>query len=151
MRVLADATLAAGGTVTGVIPRQLVEREVAHQGLSRLEVVDGMLERKSRMFALSDAFVALPGGFGTLDELFEMLTWRQLGLGEKPCALMDVNGYFAPLLAMIDRMVDEGFLRAGDRAALWHGEDAEALLAWLCAPQAVVQPPRNPRPQRETR
>ena len=80
-----------------------------------------------------------------------MLTWRQLGLGEKPCALLDVDGYFAPLLAMIDHMVGEGFLRADDRAALWHGEDAEALLAWLCTPQADVQPPRYPPPTRETR
>jgi len=131
MGVIADAALAAGGVVIGVIPEQLVGWEVAHQGLSRLEVVANMHERKARMFDLSDAFVAMPGGFGTLDEMFEMLTWRQLGLGRKPCAFVDVDGFYAPLIAMLDRMVEERFLRENHRRDLWHGEDIGALLQWL--------------------
>lgn len=131
MGIVADAALAAGGEVIGVIPEQLVGWEVAHRGLSRLEVVANMHERKARMFDLSDAFVALPGGFGTLDEMFEMLTWRQLGLGDKPCAFLDVDGFFAPLVAMMDRMVDERFLHADQRRDLWHGDDLDVLLAWI--------------------
>jgi uncharacterized protein (TIGR00730 family) len=131
MGVLADAALSAGGEVVGVIPEQLVGWEVAHRGLSRLEVVSNMHERKARMFDLSDAFIALPGGFGTLDEMFEMLTWRQLGLGDKPCAFLDVDGFYAPLITMLDRMVDTGFLRSEHRRDLWHGEDIGALLAWM--------------------
>ena len=88
-------------------------------------------ERKMRMFDLSDAFVALPGGFGTLDEMFEMLTWRQLGIGNKPCAFLDVDGFFAPLIQMIDRMVEERFLHPDQRQDLWHGEDADAMLGWM--------------------
>ena len=131
MGLVADAALAAGGEVVGVIPEQLVGWEVAHQGLTRLEVVANMHERKARMFDLSDAFVALPGGFGTLDEMFEMLTWRQLGLGDKPCAFLDVDGFFAPLVAMMDRMVEERFLHADQRRDLWHGDDLAALFAWM--------------------
>jgi hypothetical protein len=131
MGVLADAALAAGGEVIGVIPQQLVEWEVAHAGLTRLDVVAGMHARKARMFALSDAFVALPGGFGTLDEWFEMLTWKQLGLGDKPCALLDVDGFYGPLVGMLDRMVESGFVPAQHRRELWHGEDLDALFAWL--------------------
>ena len=104
MGILADAVLAGGGEVIGVIPQQLVDWEVAHRGLTRLEVVDSMHARKARMFELADAFVALPGGFGTMEEIFEMLTWRQLGIGEKPCAFLDVDGFYAPLIGMIDRM-----------------------------------------------
>ena len=133
MDVLADAVLQAGGEVTGVIPKQLVDWEVAHRGVTRLEVVGSMHERKARMFDLSDAFVALPGGFGTLDEMFEMLTWRQLGLGDKPCAFLDVDGYFEPLIAMMDRMVAERFLHADQRRDLWHGDDIDALFAWMRA------------------
>jgi uncharacterized protein (TIGR00730 family) len=131
MGVVADAALAADGEVIGVIPEQLVGWEVAHRGLTRLDVVSSMHERKARMFDLSDAFVALPGGFGTLDEMFEMLTWRQLGLGTKPCAFLDVDGFYAPLMAMIDRMVAEGFLRAEHRDELWHGEQIEPMLEWM--------------------
>jgi hypothetical protein len=131
MGIVADAALAAGGDVIGVIPEQLVRWEVAHEGLSRLEIVANMHERKARMFDLSDAFIALPGGFGTLDEMFEMLTWRQLGLGDKPCAFFDVEGYFAPLAEMLDHMVAERFLHADQRRDLWHGEDLDALFAWL--------------------
>ena len=131
MGLAADAALAAGGEVIGVIPEQLVTWEVAHKGLTRLEVVANMHERKMRMFDLSDAFVALPGGFGTLDEMFEMLTWRQLGIGDKPCAFLDVVDFYAPLLQMIDRMVAERFLHPEQRADLWHGQDIGAMLAWM--------------------
>lgn len=131
MGIVADAVLRAGGEVTGVIPHQLVEWEVAHRGVTRLEVVESMHERKARMFDLSDAFVALPGGFGTLDEMFEMLTWRQLGLGDKPCAFLDVDGFYAPLVAMMDRMVEERFLHPDQRRDLWHGDDLDALFAWM--------------------
>ena len=131
MGIVADAVLANGGDVIGVIPQQLVDWEVAHRGVTRLEVVDSMHTRKARMFDLSDGFVALPGGFGTLDEMFEMLTWRQLGLGKKPCAFLDVNGFWQPLMAMLDSMVRERFLHAEQRNDLWHGDDIDILLAWM--------------------
>ncbi len=131
MGIVADAVLAHGGEVIGVIPEQLVQWEVAHKGVTRLEVVANMHERKARMFDLADAFVALPGGFGTLDEMFEMLTWRQLGLGKKPCAFLDVDGFYTPLIGMIDRMVEERFLHAEQRHDLWHGEDIDTLFAWM--------------------
>ena len=131
MGILADAVLAGGGEVIGVIPQQLVDWEVAHRGVTRLEVVDSMHTRKARMFELSDGFVALPGGFGTLDEMFEMLTWRQLGLGKKPCAFLDVGGFWQPLMTMLDTMVSERFLRAEQRSDLWHGDDIDALLSWM--------------------
>ena len=131
MGIVADAVLAHGGEVIGVIPEQLVKWEVAHTGLTRLEVVANMHERKARMFDLSDGFIALPGGFGTLDEMFEMLTWRQLGLGQKPCAFLDVAGFYAPLIGMIDRMVEERFLHPDQRHDLWHGDDIDALFAWM--------------------
>ncbi|MEO6065422.1 MAG: TIGR00730 family Rossman fold protein [Lysobacterales bacterium] len=135
MGILADAALAAGGEVIGVIPQQLVEWEVAHRGLTRLEIVANMHERKARMFDLADAFVALPGGYGTLDEMFEMLTWRQLGLGDKPCAFLDVEAFFEPLIAQLDRMVEERFLHPEQRRDLWHGDDLDSLMAWLRAYQ----------------
>ena len=131
MGVVADAVLAHRGEVVGVIPQQLVDWEVAHRGVTRLEVVDSMHERKQRMFELSDGFIALPGGFGTLDEMFEMLTWRQLGLGNKPCAFLDVGGFWQPLMAMLDTMVRERFLHADQRGDLWHGEDIDGLLHWM--------------------
>ena len=131
MGIVADAVLAAEGEVIGVIPEQLVNWEVAHKGLTRLDVVANMHERKKRMFDLSDAFVALPGGFGTLDEMFEMLTWRQLGIGDKPCAFLDVDDFYDPLLAMIDRMVAERFLHPEQRHDLWHGDDIDAMFAWM--------------------
>ena len=131
MGIVADAVLANGGEVIGVIPQQLVDWEVAHRGITRLEVVDSMHARKARMFELADGFVALPGGFGTLDEMFEMLTWRQLGLGRKPCAFLGVNGFWQPLMAMLDTMVRERFLHAEQRRDLWHGEDIDALLVWM--------------------
>ena len=131
MGVVADAVLAHRGEVVGVIPQQLVDWEVAHRGVTRLEIVDSMHERKQRMFELSDGFIALPGGFGTLDEMFEMLTWRQLGLGNKPCAFLDVGGFWQPLMAMLDTMVRERFLHADQRGDLWHGEDIDGLLHWM--------------------
>jgi uncharacterized protein (TIGR00730 family) len=131
MGVLADAALAAGGEVTGVIPRGLVEREIAHQGLTRLEIVQTMHERKTAMASMADAFVALPGGAGTLEEFFEAWTWQQLGLHAKPVALLDVDGFWEPLLATIDGLVDAGFLRPAYRAALLVVRDADELLAAL--------------------
>ncbi|MGV8923332.1 MAG: TIGR00730 family Rossman fold protein, partial [Thermomonas sp.] len=131
MGIVADAVLAGGGEVIGVIPQQLVDWEVAHHGITRLEVVDSMHTRKARMFELSDGFIALPGGFGTLDEMFEMLTWRQLGLGKKPCGFLDVGGFWQPLMTMLDTMVRERFLHAEQRQDLWHGDDIEALLSWM--------------------
>ena len=133
MGIVAVAAVAAGGEVVGVIPEQLVNWEVAHRGVTRLEVVASMHERKARMFDLSGAFIALPGGFGTMDEMFEMLTWRQLGLGDKPCAFLDVDGFYAPLVAMMDRMVAERFLHAEQRNDLWHGEDIDAMIGWMRA------------------
>ena len=131
MGIVADAVLAHGGEAIGVIPQQLVDWEVAHRGLTRLEVVDSMHARKARMFDLADGFIALPGGFGTLDEMFEMLTWRQLGLGKKPCAFLDVGGFWSHLMAMLDTMVRERFLHADQRADLWHGDDIDTLLGWM--------------------
>jgi uncharacterized protein (TIGR00730 family) len=133
MGIVADAVLAAGGEVIGVIPEQLVGWEVAHKGVTRLEVVANMHERKKRMFDLADGFVALPGGFGTLDEMFEMLTWRQLGIGNKPCAFLDVEGFYTPLMGMIDRMVEERFLHPDQRNDLWHGDDIDAMIGWMRA------------------
>lgn len=131
MGIVADAALAHGGEVIGVIPEQLVNWEVAHKGVTRLEVVDSMHTRKARMFELSDGFIALPGGFGTLDEMFEMLTWRQLGLGKKPCAFLDVHNFWQPLMEMLNRMVDARFLHAEQRQDMWHGQDIDALLRWM--------------------
>ncbi|MGY1520000.1 LOG family protein [Luteimonas sp. A482] len=131
MGIVADAVLQGGGEVVGVIPEQLVNWEVAHKGVTRLEVVGSMHERKMRMFDLSDGFVALPGGFGTLDEMFEMLTWRQLGIGNKPCAFLDIDGFYGPLIGMVDRMVEERFLHPAQREDLWHGDDIDAMLAWM--------------------
>jgi uncharacterized protein (TIGR00730 family) len=118
MGIVADAALAAGGSVTGVIPRSLQEREVGHTGLTDLRVVGSLHERKQLMHDLSDAFVALPGGFGTLDELAEAITWAQLGLHAKPIGLLDVGGYFGGLLAFVDRAVADGFVSPANAAIL---------------------------------
>lgn len=131
MGIVADAVLEAGGEVTGVIPRQLVDWEVAHRGVTRLEVVGSMHERKARMFDLSDAFVALPGGFGTMDEMFEMLTWAQLGLHRYPCAFLDVRGYYRDLRTLMEHMVDESFVKAAQRDSIWFGDDIAALFDWM--------------------
>ena len=131
MGAVADAVMQAGGEVTGVIPEQLMEWEVGHRGLTRLEVVGSMHERKSRMFDLADGFVALPGGFGTLEEIIEMLTWRQLGIGSKPCAFLDVAGYWSAIGEMMDRMVADRFLHPDQRQDLWIGDDIDVMLRWM--------------------
>jgi hypothetical protein len=115
MGEVANAALAAGGEVVGVIPRALELRELAHGGLTKLHVVGSMHERKAKMAELADAFIALPGGLGTLEELFEILTWAQLGLHARPCGLLDVAGYYEPLVAFFDRAVSEGFVRPEHR------------------------------------
>jgi uncharacterized protein (TIGR00730 family) len=139
MGVLADAVLAAGGEVVGVIPQALVDRELAHGRLTELHVVDTMHQRKALMADLSDGFVALPGGYGTLDETFEILTWAQLGIHRKPVAMLNVGGFFDPLLGWIDRAVDDGFLRGQHRellnVAATPEEVIEALLGHEPAPQ----------------
>ena len=128
MGVVADAALAAGAEVLGVIPQALVARELGHQGITELRVVETMHERKAVMAELADAFVALPGGLGTLDELFEAMTWAQLGLHQKPIGLLEVDGFFAPLVAYLDRAATEGFVRAEHRAALLVASEPELLL-----------------------
>ena len=128
MGVVADAALAAGGRVTGVIPRFLEEREVAHRGLSELHVVETLHERKALMHELSDAFVALPGGFGTLDELSESVTWAQLGLHAKPIGLVNVAGYFDGLVAFVAAAAGQGFVSAAHREILTVRADASELL-----------------------
>jgi uncharacterized protein (TIGR00730 family) len=131
MGEVADGALAAGGQVTGVIPRALLDKELGHRGVQRLLVVESMHERKAKMAELSDAFVALPGGFGTFDELCEVLTWNQLGIHAKPCAVLDVQGYWRPLLAQFDAAVEHGFLRPENRALLLAEDDPRRLLERL--------------------
>jgi uncharacterized protein (TIGR00730 family) len=128
MGTLADATLAAGGEVVGVLPQGLFRREVAHTGLTRLYETGSMHERKSLMVELADGFVALPGGFGTCDELFEVVTWAQIGLHRKPIGLLDVSDFFAPLLAMVAHMAETGFLHDQHRNLLLRDETPAALL-----------------------
>jgi uncharacterized protein (TIGR00730 family) len=128
MGLLADAALEHRGEVIGVIPRHLVDREVAHSGLSQLRVVDSMHQRKQSMADLSDAFIVLPGGLGTLEEFLEVWTWGQLGLHRKPYGLLNVAGYFDPLLAFLDHAVEERFVSTDHRALLRVADDPEALL-----------------------
>ena len=128
MGALADSALAAGGTVIGVIPTRLVEREIAHAGLTKLHVVETMHERKALMAELSDAVIALPGGTGTLDELFELFTWKQLGLHRKPIGLLDVDGYWQTLVAFLEHAANERFL---------HAEHLETLLVDVSAPMLL--------------
>lgn len=128
MGTVANACLSGGGRVIGVIPQALADREVAHDGLTELRIVSSMHERKAVMADLSDAFVALPGGFGTWEEFFEVLTWSQLGIQHKACALLNVGGYYDPLLEMADRAVSEGFLRPVNRDLLISDSDPERLL-----------------------
>ncbi|MGE3840224.1 MAG: TIGR00730 family Rossman fold protein [Vicinamibacterales bacterium] len=125
---VADAALGEGGRVTGVIPAGLVRREVAHRGLSDLHVVATMHERKARMADLSDAFVALPGGMGTLDEMCEILTWAQLGLHTKPCAFLDVAGYYQPLMAFFDQLVQRRFLKSEHRDIFFVDNEPDRLI-----------------------
>ena len=128
MGVLADTVIAAGGTVKGVIPKALMEKEIAHPGLHELHVVNSMHERKAMMAELADGFVAMPGGFGTLEEIVEMLTWAQLGIHTKPCGLLNVGGYFDQLLAFFDHARAEGFVRPAHREMLVVEPDARELL-----------------------
>ncbi|MFB6360438.1 MAG: TIGR00730 family Rossman fold protein [Halobacteriales archaeon] len=128
MGTVADATLDAGGAVHGVIPAALEERELTHEGLTTLEVVDSMHARKERMADLADGFVALPGGFGTLEELLEVLTWAQLGFHQKPCGVLNVADYFGDLAEFFDHQVEEGFVEPEHREMLIVAEEAGALL-----------------------
>ena len=138
MGAVADAALRAGGEVIGVIPRALVAKEVAHTGLTDLRVVGSMHERKALMSDLSDAFIAAPGGLGTLEELFEILTWAQLGLHQKPCGLLNAQGYFDPLLSFIDHSINERFVQPEYRRLIVVADAAEPLLDLL----AGQTPPR---------
>jgi len=131
MGALADAALKEGGQVIGVIPQLLLDKEVGHSGLSELHVVRTMAERKLKMGDLADAFLTLPGGIGTMDELFEAWTWTQLDLHRKPCGLLNYQGFYDPLIAFIDRAVEEGFLRPRHRAALIVDADMTKLLQRL--------------------
>lgn len=133
MGAVADAVLVRGGYVIGVIPRALVEKEVAHERLTDLRIVGSMHERKAMMAELSDAFVALPGGFGTIEEFVEVLTWSQLGLHAKPCGLLNVGGYYDPLLAFIDHAVKEGFVKAEHARLVVADTDPVRLLERLQA------------------
>jgi uncharacterized protein (TIGR00730 family) len=140
MGAVADGALSAGGEVIGVIPRELVERELAHGGLSELHVVGSLHDRKALMAELSDAFAALPGGFGTLDELMEQLTWSQLGLHAKPVGLLDVEGYWRPLIALARHATDEGFVREADLASIAVGDEPGALLDRLARLELEARP-----------
>ena len=141
MGALANAALAAGGGVTGVIPRSLLKKEVAHESLTDLRVVAGMHDRKAAMADLADAFVALPGGLGTLEEFFEVWTWAQLGLHAKPVALLRVAGFFDPLIQFLDALVTRRFVRQEHRDLLIVDDDPVSLLARLDAwPPAAAQP-----------
>jgi hypothetical protein len=131
MGVLADGVLAAGGEVTGVIPRALSHSEIAHSGITRLHVVESMHERKALMAELSAAFVALPGGYGTMDEFCEILTWRQLGIHDKPIGLLNANGFYDPLIALFDAMTNKGFVSANSRALFVAAATTEELLERL--------------------
>lgn len=128
MGVMADAALYEGGEVIGVIPRALLAKEIAHDGLTQLHVVASMHERKQLMADLSDAFVALPGGYGTLEEFLEVLTWAQLSIHQKPCGLLDVDGYYEPLTFLLDRAVEEDFLHPDHRRLVLRERDPRVLL-----------------------
>ena len=131
MGVLADTVLSAGGRVIGVIPESLMAREVGHQGLTELRIVKSMHERKALMSDLSDGFIAMPGGFGTFEEFCEVVTWSQLGIHSKPCGLLNVGGYYDPLLQLFDHAVQEGFLRAENRRLVLEDREPEQLLEKL--------------------
>ena len=128
MGVLADAALQAGGRVIGVIPDSLMAKEVGHLGLTELRIVNSMHERKALMADLSDGFIAMPGGFGTFEEFCEIVTWSQLGIHAKPCGLLNIEGYYVPLLELFDRAVREEFLHEGNRRLVLHDRDPEKLL-----------------------
>lgn len=139
MKLLADAVLDAGGQVTGVIPHALTIQEIAHTRVTDLRIVGSMHERKALMAELSDAFLALPGGYGTLEEFCEVVTWAQLGLHQKPCGLLNVTGFYDPLLAQLDRQVTEGFLSQTMRTLVIEAKEPEQLLAALKAFRSPVR------------
>ncbi len=145
MGVVADAVLAAGGQVTGVIPESLQRAEIAHDGLTRLEVVPDMHTRKARMAELADAFVALPGGMGTFEELFEQVTWVQLGIHSKPIVVLDVDGYYDPMFEMVERSVADGFTRPANARVLRRATSPEEALELLRAEQEPMPPKWLPR------
>ncbi|CAN5950948.1 unnamed protein product [Sphagnum jensenii] len=128
MGAVADGALQAGGKVTGIIPRSLMERELGHDGLTDLHVVGTMHERKAMMAEMSDAFIALPGGFGTYEEFFEVVTWSQLGVHRKPCGLLNLNGFYDALLALCDHATSQGFIRTVDRALVIADADPKRLI-----------------------
>lgn len=138
MGVLADAVLESGGTVVGVIPQALVDKEVAHRGLTELRIVESMHQRKALMADLADAFIAMPGGFGTLEEFCEMLTWLQLGLHIKPCGLLNIEGFYDPLLALFDRAVADRFLRCEQRESVLSSQTPSDLLNRLAEYKPVT-------------
>ena len=131
MGAIADAALSAGGQVIGVIPRRLSDREVAHRGVTELRIVETMHERKALMVELSDAFISLPGGLGTMDEFFETLTWAQLDIHRKPCGLLNVNGYYDQVVGLLDRFVEDGFVSPRNRELIIVREDLADLMAAL--------------------
>lgn len=141
MGAVADGITAAGGDAVGIIPSDLLKKETPHSGLTELNVVDSMHERKALMAKLSDGFIALPGGLGTLEELFEVWTWAQLGFHGKPCALLNVRSYYSPLITFLDRAVEEGFLSAQHRSMLIVEEDPERLIAQM----KDYEPPTVPK------
>jgi uncharacterized protein (TIGR00730 family) len=138
MGVLADSVLEGGGEVLGVIPEAMADKEVAHHGVTRLDIVHSMHERKARMADLSDAFVAMPGGFGTFEEFCEIITWAQLGLHRKPCGILNVEGYYKPLLELFDRAVSQGFVSTANRRLVLEEASPDRLLDLL----AAYDPPR---------
>ncbi len=138
MGAVADHMLALGGEVTGVIPQHFVGWELAHAGLSELISVDSMPERKQRMAALADGFVALPGGIGTLEEIIEMISWAQLGIHHKPCALLNINGYYDPLLAFFDHSLQQGLMRPRLRDMILTDSDPNSLLDRILAYESPV-------------
>ncbi len=140
MGVIADAMLARGGEAIGVIPRALADREIAHAGLTELHVVRSMHERKARMADLADAFVAMPGGFGTFEEFCEVVTWTQLGLHPKRCGLLNVDGYYDALLAQFDRATADGFVRPGNRGIVIASPDPVALVEAVLRPSSIEAP-----------
>ena len=137
MGCIADAVLAQGSEVIGIIPRFLSIKEVAHEGLSQLLIVENMHERKTKMFEVGDAFIALPGGFGTLEELFEVVTWAQLGLHQKPIGILNVNDFYDPLIAQLDHMVSSGLLKQENRDLIMIDGTVDGLLAKMEAYQPI--------------
>ncbi len=141
MGAMADAVLGAGGQVLGVIPKALVGRELAHQGLTELRVVDTMHDRKAEMFRAAEAFVAFPGGFGTMEELFEMLTWKQLGIHNKPIVFINLRGYYDPLIAQFERGIEAGLIQKDCRILYAVAESAEKVFNLLSEAPVMTRPP----------